>query len=210
MRVKAIGVAMLVTGAMLLIGGWAAGQDNSQQKGAAPAMSPEEQAMMERMMKLATPGPQHALLAKTAGKWTIESHMAGMDPAAPPTTSVGTSDRQMLLGGRFLMEKVKSEVNGMPFEGIGILGYDNAQQKYISYWIDNMGTMMMTGTGTADATGKVITFISTYDDPMTGEKNATVREVLTIMNDDELRFEIFGMKEGQEVGMADMAYKRAK
>jgi len=32
---------------------------------------------------------------------------------------------------------------GMPFEGMGLDGYDNASKEYISIWIDNMGTGIM-------------------------------------------------------------------
>lgn len=207
---RRIAVTVLIAAVMLILAtGMALAQDKTK-PGEAPLMTAEEQAMMERMMKLAQPGPQHALLAKTAGKWTYSSTMYGLDPSAPPTKSSGTSEREMILGGRYLMEKDKGDFNGMPFEGIGITGYDNAQQKYINYWIDNFGTMMMTGLGTADPTGKVITIVSTYDDPMTGQKNVTMRQALTIKSDDEMVFELYGNQHGKESKMVEMVLKRVK
>ncbi len=32
---------------------------------------------------------------------------------------------------------------GMPFEGMGIDGYDNLAKQYVSTWVDNMGTGIM-------------------------------------------------------------------
>ncbi len=209
MRTRVTGIALVTAGLLLLATGIGQAQDKGK-PGEAPKMSPEEQAMMEKMMKLATPGPQHAMLAKTAGKWTFTSTMYGMDPAAPPTKSVGTSEREMILGGRFLFEKNKGEFSGMPFEGIGITGYDNAQQKYTNFWADNFGTMTMTGSGSADSTGKVITIVSTFDDPMTGQKNATMRLVLKIVSDDELHLDMYSSPQGKELKMVEMVMTRAK
>ena len=210
MRVTGMKLGVLVAGMALAATITVHAQEKGKPGESAPKMSPEEQAMMEKMMKLAQPGPQHQQLAKLVGKWNYISNMASMDPSQPPTQSHGSCEREMLLGGRFLMEKVKGEFTGMPFEGIGITGYDNAQQKYISYWIDNFGTMMMTGTGTADSTGKILTFISIFDDPVTGEKNKSVRQVLRIVSDDQLTYEMYSTMQGKEIKMFDMVYQRVK
>ena len=61
----------------------------------------------------------------------------------------------MALGGRFLEERVQSSFMGQPFSGIGYTGYDNVKKKYVSTWMDNMGTMIMVMEGTPDPAGKV-------------------------------------------------------
>src|SRR5881398_962772 len=38
----------------------------------AKKMSPEEQAMMDKYMKAATPGPEHQQMAKMVGKWNLK------------------------------------------------------------------------------------------------------------------------------------------
>ena len=167
-------------------------------------------AMMAQMMKIATPGPQHKQLMTLAGKWTFTSRMYMGGPGAPPTESPGTADMEALAGGRYLMQKAKGEFSGMPFDGVGITGYDNGMQKYVSTWMDNMGTMIMTGTGTADSTGKVITFVFVYDDPMTGEKGKRPRQVLRIVSSDELVYEMYDSQGGKEFKVGEMAYRRVK
>ena len=78
------------------------------------------------------------------------------DPNAPPMETSGSTETEMILGGRFLVDHTTGEFNGQKFEGMGISGYDNIKQKYISVWLDTMGTGMMTAEGQADAKGKVL------------------------------------------------------
>src|SRR5205809_778246 len=59
--------------------------------------SPQEQAMMEKYMKAATPGPEHQAMAKMAGKWNLKV-TAWMAPGAPPQTSNGTAEFRSILG----------------------------------------------------------------------------------------------------------------
>ena len=59
-----------------------------------------------------------------------------------------------------------------------------------------MGTMILTGTGSADSTGKVITYQSIYDDPAAGEKNKKMRQVLCVVSNDELGFEMYDSQQG--------------
>src|SRR5205085_6861885 len=106
------------------------------------AMDPQ----MAEMMKMAAPGPQHLALKPIVGKWKVstKSYMA----PGEPTVSEGSCTNSMILGGRFVQQIVKSTMMGMPFEGMGITGYDNMQKMYTFTWLDNMGTQTMSGTGT--------------------------------------------------------------
>ena len=69
------------------------------------------------------------------------------------------------------------------FQGFGVFGYDKLKEKHIFTWCDNMGTMMMIAEGTADRSGKVITYYSTFPNPMTG-KMSEVKSVSTIVSQD--------------------------
>ena len=51
-----------------------------------------------------------------------------MDPTKAPTESVGTVERELMLGGRVLAEKVRSTYMNKPFEGYGLTGYDNVSK----------------------------------------------------------------------------------
>jgi len=132
-------------------------------------MSAEEQAMMAAWQKAMTPGPQHELLKRMAGTWyfTGKFWMGGVDK--PPAETTGRVERSLIHGGRVLVESVKSEMLGQPFEGHGWAGFDNVTQKYWSTWTDSMNTGIMVGYGTCDQSG-VCSFTNEHPDPMTGQK----------------------------------------
>jgi hypothetical protein len=149
----------------------------------------DEQAMMQAWMTYMTPGEPHQILAKGVGDWEHTVKM-WMTPDAQPTESTATSHSEMILGGRYLAEHFNGMMEGMPFEGNGITGYDNAKKKYFMGWIDNMGTGLMTGWGDYDPATKKFTYTGTFTDPMTGtDKN--FRSVVTVVDDSHTIMEMY-------------------
>jgi len=166
------------------------------------------QAIMEVYKKLGTPGPQHRLLAGIAGSWTTKTNTC-MEPGKPPVESTGTSEQKMILGGRFLQQEFAGEMMGGTFNGIGVTGYDNHTKKYVSTWMDSMGTAILLFEGTESADGKTITQEARYDDPIKGPM--TYRSVTKIVDDNTHVFEMFGIdKTGKEEKMMDITYTRKK
>jgi Protein of unknown function (DUF1579) len=169
--------------------------------------SPEEAAMMQAWHEAMTPGPQHAQLAKGAGDFKV-TVKTWMDPSAPPQVTTGTSHREMTMGGRFLVEHVKGEMMGMPFEGSGTTGYDNAKGTYWSTWNDSMGTGVELSEGSAGADGKV-TFIGSYFDPMT-HQDQTNKSVIWWEGDDTQKMEMLGKHGDDWVKMMELTFERVK
>ena len=137
-----------------------------------PAMSPEQQAMVEAWQQAMTPGPQHAALAKMEGSYSMTVKM-WMAPGAEPEVSTATSERRMIMGGRYLEETVHGTAMGEPFEGRGLTGYDNLRGEYWGVWIDNMSTGVSTSSGSWDDTTGVGTFTGSYVDPVSRQTVAT-------------------------------------
>ena len=189
--------------AVLASVGGAVAQSGSKQ----PEMTAEQKAAMEAWTKAATPGAAHKLLDPTIGVWGVA--MTTWDaPGAPPTKSVGTAENEWVLGGRFVRQSYHGDFMGMKFEGLGYTGYDNVAKQYIGTWMDSMGTAMMVSTGTADASGKVITMRATIDDATTTRKIA-VREVLRIVDANRHEFEMYGTDpSGKETEMMEAVYTR--
>ena len=175
---------------------------------APPAMTAEQKAMMEKMTKAATPGPQHELLKKLAGDWNATVKMQ-MDPAQPAEVSQSTSTITTLMDGRYSQEVASGNMMGAPFSGMGITGYDNVIGKYVSTWIDNMGTGIMTSQGTADASGKVITWTGTMSDPATG-KMAKARMVTTFTDVNHHTFEMYSTPPGAKKEMKTLTIEYAR
>ena len=111
-------------------------------------MTPQQLAEMQKMMQdaqaFAEPGEEHEELADSAGTWNVETviSMRGQE-----MRTKGTSERTALCGGRFLLERTKGTMMGMPFEGVCITGFDNRTQEYNTVWMDSMGTYMMFASG---------------------------------------------------------------
>jgi len=168
----------------------------------------DTEAMMEVYRKLGTPGPQHSLLASMAGSWTTKTN-ACMEPGKPPVESTGTSEQKMILGGRFLQQEFTGEMMGGTFSGIGVTGYDNHTEKYVSIWMDSMGTGILYFEGSASAGGKIITQECHYDDPIKGPMKW--RSVTKIVDDNTHEFVMFGTdKTGKEEKMMEITYTRKK
>ena len=159
-------------------------------------------------MKYTVPGEHHKHIAALAGKWQTEVKM-WMDPKADPQVSQGTADYQWIMGGRFLRQTVRGEFMGGVFEGEGLLGYDNFKKKYVSSWIDNMGTALFTSTGRCDESGKVFTMEGRMDDVMNGRANQKSRSVTRIVNKNKHTDEMYVTgADGKEFKMLEITYTR--
>lgn len=149
-----------------------------------------EAKMMAMWMEAGAPCEFHQYLQPLVGKWkTATKYRFGKE--APWTQSTGESESRWAMGGRYIIENFKSHSKEMPFDGMGITGYDKVKKKYVSTWIDSMSTTMMISTGTIDASHKVITFFATYDDPFTGQKDKPQKTTLTILNENKIVMEMY-------------------
>lgn len=168
-----------------------------------------EQAMMEKYMKAATPGPEHAAMAKMAGKWkmTVTSWPA---PGAPPAKSEGTSEYTSILGGRFLQQTAKGSMEGQPFEGQGLSGFDNVTKEAWGTWVDSMGTGLMTMKGKCPLTSKSCTMKGTMADPVSG-KILTASTTMTMKDENNFVWEMTapGPGGGKPFKMMQIDYVRA-
>jgi hypothetical protein len=161
---------------------------------------------MKAMMAAATPGESHQMLAKSAGSWTGTVTM-WMQPGAPPTVSQAQATNEMIMGGRYLKSTNSGNVMGMPFEGVGITGYDNVRKQFVNSWIDNMGTGIMTMSGAWDAASKSIVYTGSMADPVSG-KDMAFREVWKFVDNDHQVMEMYNQIDGKEVKSMEISYTR--
>lgn len=162
---------------------------------------------MKKWMDYMTPGDMHKMLATHAGKWNVKTTF-WMAPGGEPTVSEGTSENEMIMGGRYMVSKYKGNMMGMPFEGMAIEAYDNAVKKFMSTWIDNMGTGIMYMTGTWDEAAKQITYTGKTVEPVTGGW-IDIREVLRFNADGTTTMEMYGPgADGKEFKTMEITYTR--
>lgn len=203
--------AVLVSAA---IGLSAYAEDKPAAKQAQP--QPSEAEMMAMMVELAKPGANHKLLAAGVGTWTytVKAWM-NPDPSAPPTESTGTSVGKEVLGGRYiitehsgkmLMPGPDGKMAEVDFKGIATEGYDNVKKRFVSTWIDNMGTMIMVSEGVYDAVNKVFTYQAEIE--MIPGMKTKIREVIKVQDNDHRTFEFYEDRGGTDVKTMEIKYTR--
>lgn len=174
----------------------------------AEAMDKMHQEMMSKWKEYATPGESHKALDPMVGEWEYTVKWWNT-PESEPEVSKGTSEVKWIMDGRFLKQKVQGTSKGKEFNGMGIMGYDNAAKEYKTVWIDDMGTGIMMSSGTYDASTRTFTEQGSYTDPVHGEK--TYRGVTTIEGPDKYTYEMYiSGPDGKEFRALEIVNTRKK
>ncbi len=181
----------------------------AQEKKDGKTTTPSREEMMARWQEFMTPGATHKKLDYFVGSWNVKSESWMNGPDGPATTSQGTAEYKMILGGRYLQEDFTGEMMQQPFNGMGFTGYDNFKKKYIGFWIDNSGTAMSTMEGEMDASGKTLTMWGKMDDPATGTKDHDIKYVTRIVDNNTNIFEVYDITaQGDKQPMLKLTYTR--
>ena len=171
-------------------------------KPAAPQLDP---AALEKMMEeYGRVTANHEGFKRLVGKWNTE--MTCYMPDSPTTPTKGEATFRLLLGGRFVQQSFQGELEGKRFQGLGICGYDNAQKKYVSIWIDNMGTGIMQSSGTLDEKTHVMTEMGESILPSGPMK---MKMVTRPVDDNKFLFTMYTLTDAGEQKMMEITYTRA-
>lgn len=146
-------VLLLVVGLGAFLAGSAYTEDEAP-------MSEEE--LWAWVMKMGQPGEPHQKLATLCGNWTSD---ATFIMESGEIKSAGKSAHAMMLGGRFLKMEYSGDMMGSPFNGMGLLAYNNVTQQYQSLWIDSMSTGFSLQNGQASDGGATITLLGEWQGP---------------------------------------------
>ena len=171
------------------------------------ATKPDSATIAKAWQDYATPSKAHEMLAKDNGTWDAE--LTFWSPDNPQEMkSTATVTYKMIMGGKYQEGTYSGDMFGMPFEGKGMVAYDNATEEFVSTWIDNMGTGMMVTKGKYDEATKTSTFYGEMVDPVT-KKAKKVKEVITYIDDNNQKMEMFDVSEdGKEFKSMQVVSKR--
>jgi hypothetical protein len=98
---------------------------------------------------------------------------------------------------------------GMPFEGMGLDGFDNVTKEYLSVWVDNFGTGIEYLKGKFDEKTKSVVYTGSMVDPMAG-KEVPTKSIMKFIDDDHTTTEIYSFENGKEVKSMQIDYTRVK
>ncbi|RYY71659.1 MAG: DUF1579 domain-containing protein [Chitinophagaceae bacterium] len=161
--------------------------------------------MMKNWMAYSTPGDMHKMMSSWDGTWNCDI-TTWHAPGAPPEMTKGKAVNKSILGGRYQESVHTGNMMGMSFEGRSTMAYDNNKKKFISTWIDNVGTGLMMLEGTWDAASKTLTQAGSCVDPSSGtDRLMSVRQVLKVVDDKNHVFEMYGpAPDGKEYKMMEI------
>ncbi len=180
-------------------------QEHEHKAEHAQQQMPDPAAMMAAYVEAAKPGPEHQMLASLTGEYTATVKFWPA-PDAPPQVSTHDYSAHMMFD-RYLMEEYEGEMLGQMFNGIGLVAFDNVEKHYVSAWIDNMGTGIMTMTGDMDESGRAITMWGKYMDPLTGEM-AKTKSVVSLTSDTERTYEMYMVAGDAEIKTMEITLKK--
>ena len=174
------------------------------------AAAPDQQAMMDKWLKYSTPGESHRKLDAFVGVWETNARHWGQ-PGAEPEETYGNAKFEWILGGRFVAMEINGEAMGQPFEGMGVIGYDNFRREYVLGWIDSMNTSLAVFKGQAHPGDKGFTFTARLDDPMSGRKDVSWRSVMSFVGPDKIVENMYGPgPDGKEFKALEVTYTRIR
>jgi hypothetical protein len=186
----------------------AAASDEKNEKAWVPV---DSATTMKNMMEYGTPGPMHQMLASWNGTWKGETTMWEYEGAAPQK-STGTAVNNMIMGGKYQSSKHNGDMMGMPFEGMSVMGYDNATKQFTSSWVDTWSTGIMNMSGFWDASSKTLTLTGKTPDINRPGKECSFKEVFKVIDDNTQIMEMYGPdpKTGKEYKMMEIKMSRKK
>lgn len=157
----------------------------AQEKQTSP---PEEEAMLA-WQAYATPGKSHEYLKKFVGTWRAQVTL-WEKPEGPPSKMDGTVEYTMIFRGRYLQGKTAGSFDSMPFEGLSLTGFDNAQKKFQTIWLDNMGTGIYYTEGTCQKDWTQCTDEGKWFDPIT-KSFFYVKNITKWVDKNKVTYEMF-------------------
>lgn len=152
------------------------------------------------------PDAEHRLLAGLAGEWTVEQSFWAT-PGKPPKIDTGHASLAMILNGRHLRQSVRID-DGSNFEGLGYFGYDPVTKAFFSTWMDVNFPGIVIARGALEPATRSVTLRGRMSPAQEGNP-VPVREVLTVVDGDHLRYEFYETHKGVEVLSVRLEYTRA-
>jgi len=108
--------------------------------------------------------------------------------------------------GKMQMPGPEGKTMDAEFKGMAVEGYDNTKKKFVSSWIDNMGTGILLLEGSYDPGVKTFTYNAEYE-MMPGIKTK-MRQTIKVVDKDHRLSEFYENRGGKEVKTMEISYSR--
>jgi len=154
------------------------------------------------------PGEQKSLLERDVGVWDATIQILEPEDGSFGVYN-GTETNTLAPGGRWLVTDFSSRIDGAPFEGHALFGYDEEIRKYVRLWVDSSQALFWPSQGAYDPVTDSLTM---WMESVDSEGRPVRWRTVTVWKDDDTR--IFTMylpgAETVEASGMTITYKRRK
>ena len=100
--------------------------------------------------------PGLELMAMEAGVWDADITFPSNDPAKPDQKAKGVQENELRSEGRWIINRF--QIDGMPYQGTGVWGYNRQTGRYSGIWVDNNDQTFRMDDGRWDPATKTMTW----------------------------------------------------
>jgi hypothetical protein len=115
-------------------------------------------------------------MQQDVGSWDAVVRCSGM-PGQPASEEKATERVSTVCGGKWLWTDFAGRMQGQPFEGHALTGYDPSEKKVVMLWIDSMSPVSCKTTGAGTAGDKELVLEGKCTDP--AGQPMTIKQRLT-------------------------------
>jgi len=197
---KTIALTVALTVALFVLAG--AGRAEEAKK----VPSPSD--LLKLLAENGKPGAEHKKLEPFVGEWTFTLKL-WTNPDDAPAELTGTVQRKWIMGGRFVQETVEGKCGDKTFEGLGLLGYDNAQKKFTATRVCGLCGKVCSSTGTISDSDRKFEFATEEYCPLCHEM-VKGRDELIVEGKDKIILNVYKTVKGKEVKVIEIVSVRKK
>jgi hypothetical protein len=103
------------------------------------------------------------VMALEAGVWDADITFPSNQPGVPDRKAKGVQDNELRSGGLWMLNRFS--VEGTPYEGTGVWGYDRVTGRYSGIWADNNDQQIRMDDGRWDPATRTMTWSANSADP---------------------------------------------
>jgi hypothetical protein len=147
--------------------------------------------------------PKLAVMAMEAGTWDADITFPSNEPGKPDRKARGVQENELRSGGMWMLNRFS--IDGMPYQGTGVWGYDRVTGRYSGIWTDSNDAQIRMDDGRWDQAAKTLTWTADMAQP----DGRHTRLLLTEEFRGETRnFRIVALTRKGEVPLVSMIFTR--